>query len=141
MIVRATDAILHNYIANHPEVKPTIFYGEGDIDFSPVFDDPEHHILLHDGEGAASIFEWSAPGVWQGHSMFLPESRGRTGVRAGRAMIDWMFDHGAKMIWGQTPLGNRPARMFNRLIGAKANGTGVHHITGPVEYFVFERDS
>ena len=140
MIVRATDASLHNYIANHPEVKPTISYTEDYADFSELFEHPDTYVLLSDGIGAASIFEWSAPGVWQGHSMFLPESRGKQGLAAGRAMIDWMFDYGARMIWGQTPLDNRAAKMFNRLIGAKPNGTGVHHVAGPVQYFIFERD-
>lgn len=140
MIYRATDAALHNIIANHPEVKPTIFYGEGEIDFSPLFEAEDQYVLLHDGVGAASIFEWSAPGVWQGHSMFLPDSRGKNGINAGRAMVAWMFDYGAEMIWGQTPLDNRPAQMFNRLLGFKPNGTGVHHVAGPVQYYRLVRE-
>ena len=140
MIVRATTADVHNYIANHPEVKPTICYHEGFADFTPVLEHPDQYILLHDNEGAASAFEWSAPGVWQGHSMFLPRRRGKEGIQSAKDMIQWMFDYGATMIWGQTPLDNRAAQMFNRLIGFKANGTGVHHVAGPVRYFVFERE-
>ena len=140
MIYRATDAIVHNLIGNHPEVKPTINYTDGDADFSPLLEHPDQYVLLHDGEGAASIFEWSAPGIWQGHSLYLPERRGKAGLQSGKDMIAWMFEHGAEMIWGQTPLDNRPARMFNRLIGAKTNGTGVHHVAGPVEYFVFRKE-
>lgn len=138
-IKRATDAALHNYIGNHPEVKPGINYTDQFADFSPLLEHPDQYILLDDGVGAASIFEWSAPGVWQAHSLFLPESRGKAGIEAGKGMLDWMFDYGAKMIWGQTPLDNRAARMFNRLLGGKSNGRGVHHVAGPVEYFVFER--
>jgi len=140
VIYRATDAAFHNLIANHPEVKPTICYHDDYADFTPVFEQPEHYILLHDGEGAASCFEWSAPGIWQGHSMFLPERRGKEGIQSGKDMVAWMFDYGARMIWGQTPLDNRPAQMFNRLIGFKANGTGTHHVAGPVRYFVLERE-
>lgn len=140
MIVRATDASVHNTIANHPEVKPTISYTEDYADFTPLFEHPDQYVLLHDNEGASSIFEWSAPGVWQGHSMFLPERRGKEGIASARAMIAWMFDNGAEMIWGQTPLDNRPAQMFNRLIGFKAKGTGTHHVAGPVRYFVFEKE-
>jgi hypothetical protein len=137
MIHRAADALLHNRIANHPDVMPTINYSGGYADFSPLLDHPDQYILLHDGEGAASIFEWSAPGVWQGHSMFLPEVRGKQGIEAGKSMVVWMFESGANMIWGQTPIDNRRARMFNRLIGAKSVGTGTHHVAGPVEYFAF----
>jgi hypothetical protein len=139
MIYRATDASIHNAIASHPEVEPTINYSKHAADFSPLFEHPDDYILLHDGNGAASIFEWSAPGVWQGHSLYLPEARGKAGLQSGRDMIAWMFDEGARMVWGQTPLENRAARMFNRLIGGKSGGTGVHHVVGPVEYFIFER--
>lgn len=140
MIVRASDAVFHNIIANHPEVKPTICYADGYADFAPLLAHPDQYVLLHDGRGAASIFEWSAPGVWQGHSMFLPQSRGKEGIQSAREMLDWMFDHGARMLWGQTPLDNRAAQMFNRLIGFKSKGTGVHHVSGPVRYFVLERE-
>lgn len=139
MIVRATDAALHNAIANHPEVKPTLGYNEGPTDFTPLLDHPETYVLLSDGVGAAAIFEWSAPGVWQAHTMFLPASRGRTGLRAARAMMDRMFDDGARMLWGMTPVDHRAAQMFNRLIGAKAAGEG-EDITGrKVRFFVVER--
>jgi hypothetical protein len=137
MIYRAMDAALHNAIANHPSVMPTINYSGEFADFTPLFELPDQYILLHDGKAAASIFEWSAPGVWQGHSMFLPEVRGKEGIRAGKEMVAWMFENGANMIWGQTPIENERARMFNRLIGAKSVGRGTHHVAGPVEYFVF----
>ena len=122
--MRATDASLHNFIANHPDVKPTLGYNEDYTDFTPLLDHPEAYVLLSDGIGAAAIFEWSAPGVWQSHTMFLPASRGKAGLKAARAMIDYMFDNGARMLWGMTPLDNRPAQMFNRL----------NHILKPVCY-------
>lgn len=137
MIVRATDARIHNLIANHPAVKPTISYAEDYADFTPLFETPDQYVLLHDNAGGASVWEWSAPGVWQGHSMFLPERRGREGIASGKAMIEWMLQFGAKMLWGQTPLGNRPALMFTRLIGGRADGQGIHHVAGPVQYFIF----
>jgi hypothetical protein len=124
VIVRATTADVHNYIANHPEVKPTFGYQEGLTDLSPLFEHPEQYILLHDNEGAASIFDWSAPGVWQGHSMFLPRRRGKEGIQSAKDMLGWMFDYGAKMIWGMTPTSDdfRRAHIFNRLLGFRACG-------------------
>jgi hypothetical protein len=138
LIYRATDARIHNLIANHPQVTPTINYSGTYADFTPLFEQPDHYILLHDGEGAASIFEWSAPGIWQGHSLYLPERRGKEGIQSGREMVAWMFDHGAEMLWGQTPLDNRPALMFNRLLGFKPAGQGVHFVAGPVQYFTLK---
>lgn len=139
MIVRATDAALHNYIANHPEVKPTLGYNEDYTDFTPILEYPETYVMLSDGIGAAAIFEWSAPGVWQAHTMFLPESRGRDGLKAARAMMDHMFESGAKMLWGMTPPENRAAQMFNRLIGAKPAGEGEDATGRHVRFFTVER--
>ena len=139
MIVRATDANLHNLIANHPDVRPTLGYHEGVTDFAPLLAHPESYVMLSDGVGAAAIFEWSAPGIWQSHTMFLPESRGRDGIKAARAMMDYMFDHGARMLWGQTPVEHRGAQMFNRLIGAKPAGEGEDAAGIRVRYFTVER--
>jgi hypothetical protein len=139
LIVRATDAELHNAIANHPEVKPTLGYNEGPTDFTPLLDHPEAYILLSDGAGTAAIFEWSAPGVWQAHSMVLPDYRGRQAVSVAREMFDLMFSEGARMIWGMTPISNRAAQMFNRLIGAKPAGEGEDASGRQVRFFTVER--
>jgi hypothetical protein len=138
VIVRATDASVHNLIANHPEVKPTLGYNEDYTDFTALLEHPDDYVMLHDGEGAAAIFEWSAPGVWQSHTMFLPHRRGREGLKSARAMMDHMFENGARMLWGMTPLDNRAAQMFNRLIGAKPAGEGEDIRGTKVRYFVVE---
>jgi len=140
MIVRHRDALLHNLIANDPSVRPTFGYHEGYTDLTPLVDMPETYVLLSNGRNAASIWEWSAPDVWQGHSIFLPEARGRTGIDAGRQMCRYMFDEiGAKMLWGMTPLTHRPAQLFNRLLGFQEAGTGVDAADIEVRYFVLER--
>ena len=66
------DAAQHNYIANHPAVKPTLGYNAGYTDFTPLLADPDNYVLLADGDVAA-VFECSAPRVWQAHTM--PEPR------------------------------------------------------------------
>lgn len=139
MIYRATDASLHNRIANHPAVKPLLGYNEGPTDFTSLLDHPEAYVLLSDGRGAAAIFEWSAPDVWQAHTMFLPESRGAEGIRAAHEMMDFMFMSGAKMLWGMTPVDHRPALIFNRLIGAKPAGGGEDAAGRQVKFFTVER--
>lgn len=142
MIERATDAALHNYIANHPQVKPTFGTLEHYYDLTPLLDYPEQYVLLHDGIGAASIFEWCAPDVWQGHSCLLPERRGKEGIRAAKAMLAWMFEQGgAKMIWGMTPEGeeHRRTRMFNRLLGFRSCGHRRDDKDQPVELFIMEK--
>lgn len=135
--MRVFDASAHNRIANHPAVRPSFPWVEGEVSFDAEVTDTQHYCFLLDGE-AAAMFEWSAPGVWQVHSLASPDCRGKHALDAGRRMIGWMRDHeGATMFWGQTPVGNRAARMFNRLIGAKSAGMREHHICGLCELFVW----
>lgn len=124
-IRRETDAELLNRIANHPDVRPTFGYHDGETDLSQLFDHPDSYVVLTDGNSAASIWEWSAPGVWQAHFLMLPESRGEYGVAAGKAMCRFMHEQiGARLLWGMTPDSKefRRAQMFNRLLGAKPAG-------------------
>jgi hypothetical protein len=137
LIVRATDAALHNSIFNLWEVN--IHFGGAPIDFSEAVAITDGYVFLHNGRDAASIMEWSGPRMWQVHTGFAQSCRGKDAVREGKAMLAYMFDElNARLIWGQTPINNRRARMFNRLCGAKSDGFGVHHVSGPVEYFIVE---
>lgn len=154
-MIRATDATVHNAIANHPDVIHALeWHDDGPLLFGNLFDGSDHWICLHNGsrdftaadaanEGwpvdhptLAMIFEWSAPGVYQMHTMSLPGTRGKAMMQDAKEMIRAVFTtYRADMIWGQTPIGNRPARLFNRLVGAVSAGFGAHHIAGSVEYF------
>lgn len=142
IIRRETDAALVNAIANHPEVKPTFGYNQGPTDLAPLFDHPDAYAVLSDGTGAAGIFEWSAPGVWQGHSIFLPESRGEYGIAVARAMCRWIFDNlSARLIWGMTPLDHRAAALFNRMVGFRPEGEMVDAAGVRCRLFVMEKAS
>ncbi len=155
-MIRATDATIHNTIANHPEVVRSLEWNpdKGPLLFGNLFDGTDHYILLHNGqrdftsinaeeEGwpldhptLAMIFEWSAPGVYQMHTMSLPGTRGKAMMLDAKDMIHAMFTtYRADMLWGQTPIDNKAARMFNRLVGAKSAGFGHHDVAGEVEYF------
>lgn len=123
-VICHADAAFHNAIANDPAVRPTLGYHEGATDFTPLLAEPDHYLLLSDGEGVAGVLEWTAPGVWQGHTMVKPESRGRKAVRGGRAICRYMFEKKrARMLWGMTPERHREAQMFNRMLGFKPEGT------------------
>jgi hypothetical protein len=142
VIRRETDAALINSIANHPQVLPFFDLGRtGELDFTECVERPDDYVILTDGEACASIWEWSAPGVWQGHSLFLPEVRGRAAVSAGRAMGAWMLEHVAAMLWGSTPTILRHALWFNRAIGFQPAGIGFHHLSGEVQHFVMRKSN
>lgn len=136
--MRAFDATIHDRIANHPDVIRKLEWNpdQGPMSFADLAADSEHFVLLHNPtDDLGLIFEWSAPGVWQVHTMSLPSIRGNA-VEDAKALLHEMFVlHGADMIWGQTPLHNVAARKFNTKIGAVPCGESVHHIAGPVEYF------
>lgn len=141
--MRTYDASLHNLIGNHPEVICNIQHDPelGPVFFDELARDPANFALLHNGSDAAMIFHWSAPHIWQMHTLMLPSCRGAAAKREGKKLIREMFvEHGAEILWGQTPLDNRAARIFNRWIGAKSVGFGNHHVSGPVEYFRNNRE-
>lgn len=134
-VVRADE---HNRIANHPAVRPSFPWYEGEIDFYDQIRDWHNYIFLVE-QGVAAIFEWSAPGIWQVHTMALPESRGRIALEIGHKMIGWMRENeNAERIWGMTPKDNRPANMLNGLLGAKLVGERHHYYTGHCNLWVFE---
>lgn len=109
-----------NEMLNHPDVKPTAgLKSLDDLDVSPLFN--RRNIILIAEYGGA-IFAWSAPGIYEGHSFFLPEGRGEYALTIGRQMLDLVFAKGATRIWGQTPVEYRAARMFNRKLGFKSIG-------------------
>lgn len=140
MIRRSPNADLHNLILNDPQI--TGHFGAEKKDLSPLFDEPGAYVLLDNGTDAATVLEWSAPRIWQCHTYFLPSARGRRGVEAGKGFLRWMFENeNARIVWGQTPVANRPARMFNRLCGAVSDGFDDHPYSGRVEFFVVERDA
>lgn len=139
--MRTFDPTVLNRIANLPEVKP--YFGhveEGDIYFDELASAPDDYTLLCNGEDAGAIFEWSGPGIWQSHYLFARSCRGRRAIEECRRMIGWMFEQEkACLLWGQTPIANRPARWLNRQIGAISHGIRNHHISGPCELFTVER--
>lgn len=122
MIVQRTfDPALHNFIANQPGVygmiAPDPLSGEP-LDFSELAARPDDYVLLHYGDDAAMVFEWSAAGVYEMHTMFMPTCRGKKALEAGRAMVRYMFeDIDAFMLWGQTPTIYKAAIWFNRQLG------------------------
>lgn len=133
-----------NIIANHPSVVRSLEWKpeehpetDGFLLLDAQVADTENWVFLISNNGELCLFfEWSAPGVYQMHSLSLPTFRGKAMIKAAKVLVREMFvEHGADMLWGQTPLKNRAARMFNRLIGAKSCGYKNHFVAGDCELF------
>lgn len=106
--------------------------------FAPLFEHPDGYRMYSDGVGFGAVFEWSAPGVWQSHTMALPNARGKDSIEAAKAIVAEMLKT-ERMLWGMTPASNRAAIMFNRLIGAKYEGDGTDASGQPVKLFTVEK--
>jgi len=133
-------AELVNEIAADPKVREMMFLGmrypDNDLDFSGALEDSKN-VALEEG-GFCAVFMWSAPGVYECHIMARKEARGVESMRIGRAMLAYMKELGAKMIWGQPSVYNKAAICYIRRMGLSPAGFGSHGILGDVQYFVKE---
>ena len=91
----------------------------------------EHPLSLHDvgefvsdarniclvSEHGAAMFQWTGPKIYGGHIMMLNTGRGQHALKVGRQMLGYMRGHGARLIWANVELDNRPARWFVRKLG------------------------
>lgn len=84
---RTFDPAFLNRVCNHPEVHPWLGK-DGEIDVTATLLDIDNFALVTDGGGF--ILMQHEPGIYEGHSQFLPEGRRGT-VRAVLAMLDYMF--------------------------------------------------
>jgi hypothetical protein len=121
-----------NAIANHPAANQ----GWGEMDFGPAMAD-SRNVFFADA-GFCAMFIWSAPGVYECHISSTPEARDGSLYSKGKAMLGYMKDRGARMIWGQPSISNRAAICYIRRMGLKSVGLGHNAVIGPVEFFVME---
>jgi hypothetical protein len=122
MVRREQDISLLNRIANDDAVRPFIKPDGSEIDFSPIDGlraGEMGGVVLSNGEDAIGVFEMTAPGSYQVHTMFGPTCRGRRAIETAREMLAWMWEHNASVVWGATPRWNKPACLFNRMVGAR----------------------
>lgn len=86
-----------------------------------------------------TLFDWCGDDTFEVH--FLFEQRGRLGIIAAREAFRRMFlDHGAKLIYGLTPVGMRHALIFARWTGGRSAGIR-QTADGPCELFVLPREN
>lgn len=127
-------------IANDAVVRETMFLGmvypQHDLFWDDVVKDTKNYVLIEDG--FCAVFAWTAPDVYECHIMALKQSRGAFMFDAGKRMLSYMKDHGARMVWGQPSIYNRGAICYIRRMGLTARGVGNHPIVGDVQYFVTE---
>jgi hypothetical protein len=148
MIKRTMDATFLNKVANHPEVRPWLG-GDGVLNLEGLAADPANILLETDGGGW--VLHAIMPSVYELHTMFLPEGRGRAYFAAAREALRWMFSRtDALEIVTKCPDDNGPARMAASVIGfrerfrredAWAPGVGISYQVFSVDdWFVRDKE-
>lgn len=142
MITRTADAAFVNELANHPAIRPFIGGGLEPLDLTAVCQNPANVILVVEGAGAW-LLQMLMPGVYELHTMFLPEARGRAYFAAAKEALAYMFSRtDALEIITKCPDDNGGARMASAVIGFRERfrREGAWE-TGPgISYQVFSID-
>lgn len=116
MIRRTMSPEAVNALANHPEIRPFIGGGEGDLDLTPVVLNPANIIL--EADGGVWVLSLSEPGVLELHTLFLPEARGKSYFRQAREALRWIFTRtDCSEIVTKCPDNNPGARMAAAMMG------------------------
>ena len=119
MIWQTEDPDEINRIINDPAVYPHVSHGAGyPLDVEPLMGDKNIFIMA---EGGGFAFIHVEGQVYEGHYYFLPEFRGKYAIDTAKECLNWLAERGIMLI-GRTPLDNKSARLFNKLIGMKRVG-------------------
>lgn len=86
---RTMDARKLNEVANHPEVRAWLGGGAGAIDLSDLVSNPAN--VAFEGAHGGFIAHKQGDGVYEVHSLFVPEGRGEFVMEAAREAQRFMF--------------------------------------------------
>lgn len=113
--MRTLDATYLNEVSNHPDVRPWL-KGEGPVDLTALVADPANITLQYEGGG---WFLQNLGGcVYEVHSMFTPESRGRHVAKCLAEALEYVFvETDAVKLVTRLPKGNVNARSLGQMAG------------------------
>jgi hypothetical protein len=124
-VTRSFDSGDINPILNHPDVFKYVAckgFEPGSMDVAPLLEDQRNVLLVADG--AAILFIWYEPGIYEVHTNFLKPDRLRQSTHGPYvrnvclAAYRWMFTRTDCMILQtRIPAHNRAATVFSPLIG------------------------
>lgn len=145
MIRRTMDAGFVNALANRPDIRPYIGGGLEALDLTSVVENPENYVIQADG--GCWVLHALTPGVFELHTLFATEGRGRSYFANARAAIRWMFTHtDAIEILTKCPDDNPGARMAAVLCGFKERfrreeawhtGVGIAYLALTIDQWCF----
>lgn len=116
MITRTMSADFLNTVANHPEVRPFLGGGWEPLDLTAKVQDPGNIALVTEHGGW--LLQGMMPGVYELHTLFLPQGRGRPYFAAAKEALRYVFTStDALEILTKCPDENAGARMAASLMG------------------------
>ncbi len=122
MLSRQSDASRVNEIVNDPSIYPWVCGPlTGPLDLTAPIATGKYIALI--GEHGGFLFWQVAPGIYDAHSIVLPEGRGAWSIKAALKALRWMFSEGAVEIMMAAPKGNLAVLSLIRVLKAKFCGT------------------
>ncbi len=117
-------------VAEHSSILPHISLGTGDLEvLMERVQDTENLCYLIQDQGfpvGYYILEQTAPGVYEGHSAFLPPYRGREALKVAKELVDKVFlGTDCVILTGKCPGYNKAVLSLHKMIGMK------HRFTHP----------
>lgn len=108
-----------NRIANHPDILPWVQGPHpAPLDFSDAIQDPRNVLLMSQHGGL--LFSQLSPGIYEVHTMVLPEGRGEWALMLAKACLHWMFTRTDAMeVVTKCPRGNVAAHALARAAGMR----------------------
>jgi hypothetical protein len=106
-----------NLLANDPSIYPFIAGArEGKIDLTEQVSNPNNVVLM--GEFGCVLMYKQQHGIYEFHTMVLPEGRGGWTLRGAKFAFNYMFTHtDAFELMTLCPDGNLPAKSLCKLLG------------------------
>lgn len=90
MIERHLTSAHLNIIVNHPDVLPYVSGSmEGPLDLAPVVQDRRNVVLM--GEYGGILFHQRQAGLYEAHTVCVPEGRGKWALAMAKEALRWMF--------------------------------------------------
>ena len=139
MIALSRDVELLNRVINDPSVFPWVSLGmQGPFDMAPLLADERNLFFANEHGGFLLISK--DHGIYDIHTQFLPQGRGRAALRDGKEAMRHMFTQTlCKALMTFCPLENPPAATLARLVGMKRFKTEVQlGVAGDTYYITRE---
>lgn len=90
LVNRTLSATVFNEIAAHPEVRPWLG-GTQEIDLTDLAADPDNFCFITESQKGGYIYHKKAAGLYEVHTLSLPDGRGRELLKARDASLADMF--------------------------------------------------